>query len=420
MHIFLILFLFSTASVLAQRQKIDPISFGNVKLAEDRMPVDLKSFEIKNEGKHNFDAALVKDSLQWIRLNQVLLVPRALIDVNFKAPPGHQFSWEYAQTKIIPQYDAVSGSYSARMFISLFESHSLNLYQAEKLVNTLRILPRARANSKLVDYSCAPYSVEIDGAINDFVSLGCKVQRTGKFGDEKPYLEVFLTSASYRLKDQSDPPYLIAFHQSGESKIILQNFEGKEEVITIKAKLPEQLSRLHLAAGLGPYTLETKGRSGNRSFQVAPTAMLYGNLTLNETSSFRFFDSYSRNVSTFHNWGAYYAWELAEFCDQRCLLTSLIGVQGVEFRFNSNEASVSETIFPQGFEFIYRHPFGKLNYIFSYGMFASLSGQYDYQNIWMRYGKRVFWEVNFIGWQGSSRSATMFGLSLGFPIGSFF
>ncbi len=420
MNILLGFLLLVSLSARAQRQKIDPISFGSVRFGEDRMPIDLKDFEIKTSGKYGFEARLVKDSLQWIRLNQVLLVPRALIDVAFKGEAGNNYAWEYAENKIIPMFDEASGLYKARIFISLFESLPLNFFEGDKVVNTVRVIPRASSNSQLVDYSCAPYAVVIQGLRDDFVSAGCKAQRTGKFGDEHPYLEVFITSASYRLKDQSDPPYLVAFHESGEAKVKLQNYEGKEEVLTVRAKLPSKLPRLRLAAGLGPYTLDTKGKSGDRRKQVAPTAMLYGNLALNDTSSFRFFDSFSKNVSTFHNWGTYFAWELAEFCDQRCLLTSLIGVQGVEFRFNSDENTVSEMIFPQGFEFLYKHPFGKLNYKFSYGMFASFSGLYDYQNIWLRYGKNYFWELNYIGWQRTNRSATMFGLSVGFPIGAFF
>jgi hypothetical protein len=92
----------------------------------------------------------------------------------------------------------------------------------------------------------------------------------------------------------------------------------------------------------------------------------------------------------------------------------------VDYQYNSNSHSTSEQIFPQGFEFVYKHPFGNLNYKFSYGMFASFSGLYDYQNLWVRYGKNYFWELNYIEWQRDKKQASMFGLSIGFPIASFF
>lgn len=418
----ILFFLLSLLPLLsqAQRQKVDPISFGVVTLAEDRMPIELESFSIKSEGRIQITGKMIKDSLQWVRLDKSLLVPRALMEVSFSYDKSHRYSWEYARQKIIPLFDEKSSTYRAQIFVSLFESLPLELYQDDKKISIVRILPRSTQRSSLIDYTCAPYFVEIEGIKNDFLSVGCKIQRTGKFGEEKPYLEVLFTSASYRLKDQTEPPYLVVFHETGESKISLVDYLGNEEIITIRAKLPKKLSRLRLAAGFGPYTLDNSDKLGNAKSEIAPTAMLYGNFSLNESTSLRFFDSYSKNIATFHNWGVYFAWDLAEFCDQKCLLTSLIGAQGVDYQYNSNSNSTSEKIFPQGFEFVYKHPFGNLNYKFSYGMFASFSGLYDYQNLWVRYGKNYFWELNYIEWQRDKKHATMFGLSIGFPIASFF
>ncbi len=404
----------------AQRQKIDPISFGGVKLAEERMPIDLDSFAIQSEGTYAVSGAMVHDSLQWVRLDRALLLPRALLEVSFLAPATHRYSWSYADQKVIPLFDPTTGRYTAQIFVSLFESLPLSLTEDTRVVNVVRIIPSRQLRALLIDYSCAPYQVELSGIDNDFISVGCQVQRTGPFGEEKPYLEVLMTSAAYRMKDQSGPPYIIAFHATGAASISLVNYRGEEKVVKVSARVPKNLPRLRLAGGLGPYQLETEDKNGNKRHVIAPTAMLYGNFALNETSSLRFFDSYSRNSATFHNWGTYFAWDLAEFCDQRCVLTSLIGAQGVEFRAAGAGATQSDLILPQGLEFIYKHPFGQLNYKFSYGMFASFSGLYDYQNIWIRYGKSTFWELNYIDWRQDDRRAAMVGLSIGFPLGSFF
>ena len=421
MKIFLLIYLLIHSQVFAQREKVDPISFGSVSLAEDRMPLKLDAFLIKNSGRVFLKAKLLDHSLQWVRLDQVLLVPRALLSISFSAEANQNYSFSYGNEKVIPLYDEASGSYRTTMFISLFESIPLKLFLDSEEVSTLRVLPTSRASeaSELIDYSCAPYEVMISGVEDDLVSVGCKIQRTGRFGEEKPYLEVLFTSASYRLKDDSAPPYIVVFNESGKASARLINHDGKEETLTIKAKVPKHLPRLRLAMGFGPYTLYTKN-DGQRKNQIAPTVMLYGNLALNQSSSFRFFDSYSKNVSTFHNWGTYFAWDLARFCDERCQLTSLIGAQGVDFRFNSNDRTDSDIIYPQGFEFVYMHPFGKLNYKLSYGMFTSLGADYDYQNLWLRYGKSWFWELNFIEWGFEDRSASMFGISVGFPLASFF
>jgi len=416
----LIVILFFTTLSFAQRQKIDPISFGPVKLAEDRMGINLGLFKIKIRGHQSIQAGMVKNSLQWVRMDRVLLVPRALIEVKFTSDENHKFSWEYAHQKIIPLYNEKTKEYKARIFVSLFESLPLVLFEENKMTAEVRILPYKKSKSHLIDYSCAPYFVEIAGLEDDFLSVGCRIQRTGKFGNEKPYLEVLLTSASYRLKDQSEPPYLIPFHQTGEARLSLINFEGKEKTISIKTTVPKKIPRLKIAMGLGPYQLVSKTKGNENQNQIAPTGMIYGNFSLNESSSLRFFDSYSKNKSTFHNWGLYFAWDLAEFCDQRCQLTSLIGAQGVDYRFSDEQNMMSDLIYPQGFEFVYKHPFGNLNYKFSYGMFVSFSGLYDYNNIWIRYGKNYFWELNYIKWSRDKNEAALFGLSIGFPIATFF
>lgn len=417
-----ILLLLLTFGAWAQREKVDPISFGNVSLAEDRMPLKLSAFVIKNAGNIFLRAKLVEHTLQWVRLDEVLLVPRALLQVQFTAEPGRNFTFTYGNQKVIPLFDAKNNIYKTQTFVSLFEAIPLELYENDQIMSTIRVLPTSESSpiSQLIDYSCAPYYLEITGLVDDFVSVGCKIQRTGRFGDEKPYLEVLITSASYRLKDQSAPPYNITFHETGTAKMTLVSYDGREETLSISAKVPERLPRLRLAWGAGPYTLYTKSET-QRKNQIAPTLMLYGNLALNAQTSLRFFDSYSRNVSTFHNWGAYFAWDLARFCDQRCQLTSLIGAQGVGYQFNSGADKVSEVIYPQGFEFVYSHPFGQLNYKLSYGMFASLSTtQYNYKNLWLRYGKGWFLEANYIEWSRDEWFASMFGLSVGFPLVSFF
>jgi hypothetical protein len=271
MSLFLILL---SLPILAQRQKIDPISFGRVRLAEDRQTIDLGSFKVKAEGKYEVKGQMIKDTLQWIRLDKSLLVPRALIELSFKSDQLNHFSWQYADQKIIPLYDEKNKTYEALIFVSLFESIPLELFENEKIVNRLRISPHSNEGSQLVDFSCAPYGVQIKGIKNDFVSVGCRIQRTGDFGDEKPYLEVLLTSASFRLKDNSPPPYLIIFHKSGEAKINLRDDEGLEEVVTVTAKVPNKLPRLKLAAGFGPYNLETKDHYGNRKYEIVPCPTL--------------------------------------------------------------------------------------------------------------------------------------------------
>ena len=76
--------------------------------------------------------------------------------------------------------------------------------------------------------------------------------------------------------------------------------------------------------------------------------------------------------------------------------------------------------FKQGFEAVYYHPFGLENYIFVYGMFISTSSEEGYNNIWIRFGKKIFWELNYIDWDYRGQYSSMWGLSVGIPLAQFF
>ncbi|MBY0517301.1 MAG: hypothetical protein K2P81_10350 [Bacteriovoracaceae bacterium] len=419
----ILIFMIISSSWASERVKVDPLSFGNVRLGEERLPLRTNFFDIKMTGELKVEASLVEHTFQWVRLDEALLVPRALLKISISSETPESYSISYGGQTFIPLFDANSKKIHTSLFISLFEALPLQIMSGDQVLHTIRVTPRTQmgeSKRQLIDYSCAPYHLELKGLESDYVSVGCKIQRTGKFGDETPYLEVIFTTASHRLKNKSDPPYRIIFNQSGEAVSSMINDEAREESFSISATTPTHLPRLKLAMGVGPYSLYAKS-SGEKKRLVAPTLMLYGNLSLNDASSLRFFDSYSKIESTtFHNWGTYFAWDLARFCDQRCQLTSLIGMQGVGYSFTSNERTHSDVIYPQGFEFVYSHPFGLLNYKLSYGMFTSLSGLYDYQNIWLRFGKKIFWEINYIDWKKGEQSASMYGLSVGFPLASFF
>ena len=78
--------------------------------------------------------------------------------------------------------------------------------------------------------------------------------------------------------------------------------------------------------------------------------------------------------------------------------------------------SFTQMIFPQGIELAMHHPFGLENYKFSVGGFLSPQSNITYQNIWARFGSKIFVELNYINWAYGTRQASMYGISLGFPL----
>ena len=137
-------------------------------------------------------------------------------------------------------------------------------------------------------------------------------------------------------------------------------------------------------------------------------------------NSIRGFDAAVWKKSTFNNAGVYFASDIASILDGKLTITTLLGMQHLYFQFDKKYETISEPIFPQGIEFLYKHAFGIKNYIVSGGAFISPSETIDYQNIWIRWGKNYFWELNYIYWGKDQFDAGMYGLSIGLPFKGFF
>ena len=85
------------------------------------------------------------------------------------------------------------------------------------------------------------------------------------------------------------------------------------------------------------------------------------------------------------------------------------------YRYSKGGETTSSLIYPQGFEVILKHAFGIENKHLTYGMFLSTSSSEPYTNSWIRYGGKVFYELNYINWKKGDKKMTMSGVSIGFP-----
>ena len=75
--------LFGLAFSLAQKGQA--ISFGPVKIGEERIPINLKDFNIQIKGKkQKMKARWIKNSVQWVRIHGSLLTPRARLAIRLK------------------------------------------------------------------------------------------------------------------------------------------------------------------------------------------------------------------------------------------------------------------------------------------------------------------------------------------------
>ena len=422
----LLILLLSISTVFASEK----ITYGKVEIGENRMPLRSKFFDIKIDKKQDISIKpfLVKKSFQWVRVKNILLLPRGRFSLYVLGHQSH-YTVEYLGRTL--NFQKKSGYAHTTFYVSLFNKSPIKIYKKGKLAATISIksktLPK-KYKTHLIDYSCSRNNVKFKGIDGDFLTAGCRTQRIGVFGKEKPMLEVLWSSSKWQLLDKTESPYIAVFLRNEPVKVKVINEEGEIREIEIKARIPKRLHRINTAIGFGPYAFDTTFQSDLNdddtleeiSIHAAPALMLYYNYKINDDVSLRGFDAFVFQESKFNNFGAYFANDVGEAFDKKLTITTLIGMQHLYFSFNEDSETISKPLFPQGIEAVYRHAFGIENYLVGGGFFLSPSENVDYQNLWIRWGKGYFWEINYIYWGTEEFSAKMWGLSIGLPLKGFF
>lgn len=423
------LWLFFTVVYAAESE---PIAFGKVIVGDERIKLRVSDFKIKLRLNENIKSKVVlkKGSIQWIRIEDVLLTPRARIAIYLKGN-AQDFTLNYRGKSILMQQNKKTIA-QTEFYVSLFQFDKIDIIKKGKKIGDISFYAKKNKSkhrkSTLIDYSCSRSGIKIKGLEKEYISLGCRMNRVGKWGKEKPMLEVLWTSANYRLLDNSKAPYIAVFMSNNPVKLKVINHNNEIKEIELSARIPKRLHRLNIAYGYGPYAFETTYDQDPEldstdllkyTEPVVPAFMLYFNYKVNEDTSIRGFDAVVWKDSVFNNLGIYYASDIGKPLDKKFTITTLLGMQHLYFKFDEGYPTKSEPIFPQGIEFNYRHAFGIENYLINGGAFLSPSENIDYQNIWVRWGKTIFWELNYIYWGTGEFSAKMWGLSAGFFFGGF-
>lgn len=408
------LFLLTCFSTISSAQII---SFGKFSIGQSRIHADLNDFLIHSNNP-DIAAAWVSDSVQWIRNENNLLVPRALLRIVVRNNAG-RVHIDYHNSTIIPVQK--KNYLVSELYVDLFNPDIASVYSGPLLLDKIVIEAKGVANTRskqLIDFSCSPYQLKIEGIDNEYLSVGCKMNRLGKFGNERPRLEITLSSTNLRMLNDAKPPYTIFLDDSSPVEVQMTGVDKKIKTFHLEAQLPARLNRLKTAVGFGPYIYQSDFLNKNQIHSIAPSLMIYGKFDINETSSFKAFDALLYSKSFFNNAGLYFSYDLADAFDGRILMNALLGFQGLHYKYAVNTPTVFRLIYPQGFEVVYKHAFIE-NYNLFYGMFLSTTSE-SYTNAWLRYGKSSFIELNYIDWGLEKNHIKMVGLSVGIPfIGAF-
>jgi len=395
------------------------ISFGPVQLGEKRIKIDLNNFEIqKNQKSTSVKARIIKGTTQWVRTKENFLSPRVLISVSVRS--DETISLEHHNKNIILQGEAIK---NAKLYVNIFNPQKIKIYQDGEHIETLLLNSNVNLPSKkghLIDYSCSNYDVSIEGLDDQYLSVGCRMERIGRIGKERSRLVLTWSTTNFKLPNHQRSPFTSILMNDQPINIKLNSGKKENRVVKISAKFKKRFHRMKLALGLGPYNMNAKKNGIEDNDQLAPAVLLYGKWDLTQESSFRFFDALLKSKSLFNNAGFYFAYDIATAFDGRFKLVPLIGAQHLTYKFNSDDKGSKKFIYPQGFEAVFKHIFGIKNYHMTYGMFLSTQTDEDYDNIWLRWGRGHFWEINYIGWGRGNQEVKTYGLSIGFPIGNLF
>jgi hypothetical protein len=414
-----IIFFFCLVTNSLASDVVPIITSGSVKTGENRLDISSDDFliDIENLSNLKIKSRLVAQSLQWVRVKKSVLLPRMKLEVlvDTKSP---NLSLVYLDQAVLPQ-QIKKVSYF-QFFVSLFHPSPIDIYLADELVAKITISPKKNSQGLLVDYSCTPYSLEVEGAENIFLSAGCNLTKSGSIGQEHGLLEVHWSSPNLELLNGKKSPYLTNLTLQHSSVISLKDNHGDNFEIKLKAKVPRRVHRLKTAVGFGPHVMTSREGDETSANDITSPILFYGRFTLTPETSFRFFNAFFYSGSFFNKFGLYFAYDVGSGLDGRLTVTPLLGLQAISFKSEFSSRTHTRGIYPQGLELVYNHAFGLENYKLILGAFLSPDSSDEYRNTWVRFGKKVFWEINYLSWGHDDLYSKQWGLSVGVPFMSFF
>ncbi len=385
---------------------------------------------------------MVPESLQWVRVAEVLTLPRARFRVRNTGTEDLQGLAE--QGGFAQGFELKGASRAATILFAPFpgKAGAFKLVfarggQKQEVVLQTRFEPSQpeRANLALFDPSCSPYQLERisaqkgpgAGKTAGWTLFGCRFQHVEGDAGRSSLLEVlvFRSNESGHLK-RGD----LELPGVGASTWALRlspepgEFQLADEVSTdrFRYSIPSPLHLASIGFGLGPYG-SSYDAPGTHFAGPAPVGTLYGSYFLTEQSRMVSFGLAPLRGPFNMDIGLYLHNESFRVLDRRISFSLMLGAHALWFL--SNGASTFKFGLPQGFELVYRD-FLKPRMNASVGAFVYpfISGR-SYYNAWVRWGSPSFFgEFNYIQWQETVGDDIAFsrniGLSFGMPLYRFF
>lgn len=376
-----------------------------------------------------------KNSLQWSRVAELIVLPRARVLIETLDISSGQVAY----AEFIQPLSHVSKSRWNALVPVVLVSGSENpieirlMKQGKLVTGKLRIRFHPKPNSVferiVIDPSCSKFKVSFQSknpSTDEWLYIGCRSVVEKGESHRSSILELYLfwdnvgseiDFGSMKLPSSGNSLWKIRA-PANESQTSLKT--GAHE-LKIEYHTPDYFHLGFLGLGLGPYANTFVNGAQTNTSGIAPVLTVYGSYIFSEGVRAVAFDATTINANAYSDLGFYFNFENSRFLDRRVIVNLLIGGHAIAFQ---NQASTYLKFgAPQGIELTYID-FLKPGYNATAGAFIypSISGT-EYYNAWLRWGSSIFVEFNYIEWkfpvQDNTISSRSAGFSIGFPITSF-
>ncbi|HCM39838.1 MAG: hypothetical protein A2X97_14840 [Bdellovibrionales bacterium GWA1_52_35] len=388
-------------------------------------------------------AELEAASLEWVRVNDLLVVPRARLFVSVEGiDAGRVMNAGFSQAF----WKNASGLSEVKLPVALIsgEGNPIEIVlkkdgreYRERLF--LEFQPRHPGSSPrmFIDPSCSKFGLTENsifsstkpgrpGQKNSWAYIGCRLVQTEGLGHRTSSLETFvfwdnvgqeIEIGGIRTPSSASSVWALRLH-SEPGKVNLRAGQGQfDHKIALSYRVPQEFHRGAISLGLGPYSYFYRNSSYETSnWTIMPT--FYLSYAVTETMRVVAFDATTLNEQFISDLGIYVNSEYIRTLDRRFVLNLMLGVHFIGFKDQQYYFKVGA---PQGVEMIYTDFLGAGRNLSLGGfIYPAIQGK-SYYNTWLRWGSgQLFGEVNFISWEEKidekEFSARSLGVTLGFPI----
>lgn len=389
------------------------------------------------------EASILPDSIQWVRTQDVLVLPRARVRIRI---PGKAFG-NARHRGATQSFEQKDGASEIEMPIALLTGDpgviELNVRRETVAHPEVKTKLALRFKSSLpveerihIDTSCSSYRFNLQKAAlspHSWAFVGCRLVYTENADRLIPSLEVFLFWDGVGQKilidgtpTESTVPgvWHMRLRSSPGTVRFAHGVDAMKQEIEFTYRLRSELHLGSFGVGFGPYAYQYTSAGGTDNIDdIAGVFTFYGSVFFNHYMRTVLFSVIPVHRKLFADTGIYLLIEQARILDTRLSVNFLLGGHGLLFPYSG--ANYFRFSFPQGIETVLRDfPYRRHNLMF--GAFAyPFAGERSYYNIWLRWSMGgYFGELNYIKWQEIVRSGTMvgaelWGVSFGMPLFEF-